>query len=247
MEKDHEKFDLACTYMRSGQNVSAYNLLVDLAKMEIKDDNIRAGVYLILASECKSRQGKDPKDEYEMAGKYFLQVAKTNRGQAGTAYRCASKCFLKAGNVESAMKASDEAKRSITRKAEVKRPIVIVDDSDAILIRLRSYLEKLGYHDIHSANNGKAAISLVTKLIGDSQEPTVLLDMQMPDMSGDSVARKLLEKKPDLSIILVTAEGKSEPRVRNTIGLGSAAFIQKPFTINELKNALDTTEQNRIS
>jgi len=145
-----------------------------------------------------------------------------------------------------AMKVSEEAKKHVHAIVEEKRPIVIIDDSPAITLRLKSYLEQLGYDDIKTANDGNGAIKLVTKLINDSQNPVILLDMQMPTMTGDAVAKKLLEKKPDLSIILITADEKSNPRVRKTIGFGSAAFIQKPFTINELKNALDTTEQNRI-
>lgn len=246
LEKDQEKFDLACTYMRNDQNLSAYNLLMDLAQKEMKKDNLQAGVYLILASECKTRQGKDPKEEYEVAAKYFLQVAKKDPSRAPYAYQCAAKCFLKSGKVDMAMKTSEEAKKFVSKKVEEKTPIVIVDDSPAILLRLKSFLEQLGYSDIKSASSGKAAISLVTKLIDQSQNPTVLLDMQMPDMNGDAVAKKLLEKKPDLPIILITADEKSEPRVRKTIGIGSSAFIQKPFTMNELKNALETTEQNKV-
>ena len=121
-----------------------------------------------------------------------------------------------------------------------------MDDSPAITLRIKSYLEQLGYGDIKTAKDGKSALGLVTKLIEDSQSPIILLDMEMPGITGDAVAKKLLEKKPDLSIILITADEKSEPRVRKTIGFGSTAFIQKPFTINELKNALDVTERNRI-
>jgi len=145
------------------------------------------------------------------------------------------------------MKVSEEAKKHIPKIVEEKRPIIIVDDSPAILLRLQSYLEQLGYEDIKTAKDGKSALTLITKLINDSQNPLVLLDMQMPDITGDAVAKKLFEKKPDLSIILITADEKSDPKVRKTIGFGSAAFIQKPFTLNELKNALDTTEQNRIT
>ena len=130
------------------------------------------------------------------------------------------------------MKVSEEAKKHVPTIVEEKRPIVIIDDSPAITLRLKSYLEQLGYDDIKTTNDGNGAIKLVTKLINDSQNPLILLDMQMPNMTGDTVAKKLLEKKPDLSIILITADEKSNPRVRKTIGLGSTAFIQKPFTIN---------------
>jgi FixJ family two-component response regulator len=75
----------------------------------------------------------------------------------------------------------------------------------------------------------------------------VLLDMDLPDITGDEVAKALLKLKPELSIILITADEKTSPRVRKTIGWGSTAFIQKPFTISELKNALDVTIAGSIT
>lgn len=246
MEADLEKFDLACTYMRNDQNLSAYNLFMDLAQKEIKKENLKAGVYLILASECKSKQGKDGKEEYEMAAKYYLRIAKRNTAESPYAYKCAAKCFLKSGQVDMAMKMSEEAKKFMPKTTEDGRTIVVVDDSPAITLRLKSYLEQLGYADIRIAGDGKSALTLVAKLIEDSQNPIILLDMEMPGMNGDEVAKKLLEKNPNLSIILITADEKSAPRVRKTIGFGSTAFIQKPFTISELKNALDVTENNKI-
>ena len=247
LNQDLEKFDLACTYMKNDQNLSAYNLLMDLAQKELENDNHRAGIYLLLASECKAKQGKDTKEEFGLAASYYLRLAR--KGDVGSpyAYQCAAKCFLKSGQVEEAMKASEAAKRYVTKEVGERRPIVVVDDSPAITLRIKSHLEQLGYGDIKTANSGKEGLALVTKLVKDLQNPVVLLDMEMPDMKGDEVAKKLLESRPDLSIILITADDKSEPRVKKTIGLGSTAFIQKPFTINELKSALEVTEQNRIS
>ncbi len=246
LDKDIEKFDLACTYLKNDQSISAHNLFMSLAQDAMKKDDFKAGIYLILASECKARQDKDNKEEFDMAARYYLMVAKKDKFSSSYAYQCAARCFLKSGQIDRAMKVSDEAKKHMSVIIEEKRPIVIVDDSPAITLRLKSYLEQLGYGDIKTANNGNSAIKLVTKLINDSQNPLILLDMQLPNLTGDAVAKKLLEKKPDLSIILITADEKNNPRVRNTIGFGSVAFIQKPFTINELKNALDITEQSRI-
>ena len=144
------------------------------------------------------------------------------------------------------MKAFEEAQKHSHEVIEEKRSIVVVDDSPAILLRLKSFLEQLGYDDIQTVSDGKSAIDLVSKLIKLKQNPIVLLDMDLPDLKGDVVARTLLESKPELSIILITADEKSTPRVRKTIGFGSTAFVQKPFSINELKNALDTTKMSEI-
>ena len=78
MDKDLEKFDLACTYLKNDQNISAHNIFMTLAQEQMKQDNYKAGIYLLLASKCKSKQGKDNKEELEMAAKHYLKIAKKN-------------------------------------------------------------------------------------------------------------------------------------------------------------------------
>lgn len=244
MDKDLEKFELASTYLKNDQNITAHNLFMSLAQKETKGQSFKAGLYLILAAQCKINQGKDGKEELLEASKLYLHLAKKDKFNPGYAYQCAAKCLLKAGHYEEAMKAFDEAKKHVQNIVEEKRPIVVVDDSPAITLRLQNYLQQLGYDDIQTTANGQGAIKLITKLIKTSQNPIILLDMDLPDLSGDAVAHKLLQTKPDLSIILITADEKTTPRVRKTIGFGSTAFIQKPFTINELKIALEATRLN---
>ena len=242
-----EKFDLACTYLKNEQSAAAHNLFTSLAQKEMKNNNYKAGLYLILASECKSRQGKDRKEELLEAAKFYLKIAKKDTGNASYAYQCAARCFLRTGHYDDAMKAFELAQRYTPKTTIEKRPIIVVDDSPAILLRLKKFLEQLGYDDIQTVSNGKAAINLISGLVKSKQNPIVLLDMDLPDLKGDEVAKTLLESKPDMSIILITADEKSTPRVRKTIGLGSTAFVQKPFSINELKNALDASKLSEIN
>ena len=247
LDKDLEKFELACTYLKNDQNITAHNLFMSLAHKEIKEQSFKAGLYLILASQCKTSQGKDGKEELVEASKLYLKLAKKDKFNPSYAYQCAAKCLLKVGQYEEAMKAFEEAKKHIRHIVEEKRPVVIVDDSPAITLRIRNYLQQLGYDDIETIDNGQGAITLITKLIKTSQNPIVLLDMDLPDLSGDVVAHRLLQTQPNLSIILITADEKTTPRVRKTIGYGSTAFVQKPFTINELKIALEATRLSEVN
>ena len=66
--------------------------------------------------------------------------------------------------------------------------------------------------------------------------------MGLPDVEGDVVAAQLLDEKLDLQIIVITADEKTTKRVNKTISSGVTAFIQKPFTLNEVKKAIDTAE-----
>ena len=242
-----EKFDLACTYLKNDQNAAAHNLFTSLAQKEMKNNSYKAGLYLILASECKSRQGKDKKEELLEAAKFYLKIAKKDKTNANYAYQCAARCFLRTGHYDDAMKAFEAAQKFTPKVIEETRTIVVVDDSPAILLRIKNFLQQLGYDDIQTVSNGKSAINLISGLVKSKQNPIVLLDMDLPDIKGDVVAKTLLKSKPDMSIILITADEKSTPRVRKTIGLGSTAFVQKPFSINELKDALEASRLSEVN
>lgn len=236
-------YDLAFTHLQNHQNISAYNLFMDLAEKHKKIDTIKAGLLYVLAGECKSRQNKDNRDESLQAGKLFLNFAKNENNYDGkNAYLCAAKCFLKSGKFDEAKKAFQASKNLQFSITEVVRPVVIVDDSKSMIIKLQSHLKKLGYDNVLTFETGREAIKECQKLIKSSQNPIYLLDMGLPDVDGDVIAEKILGEKPESQIILITADDKSSKRVNKTISSGVTAFIQKPFTINDLKDALNTAE-----
>jgi len=247
LTNESSKLDLACTYLKNDQPISAHNILMTLAENEMKKNDFRAGILLLLAAECKTKQGKDKNGELLQAAKFYQKLAKKeNPSDAKYAYLCAAKCFLRIGQYDDAMDAFEKAKKYVHHDVEEKKPIVVVDDSPAITLKLNDYLQKLGYKDIHTFADGQSALKSIKKLIQSSQNPIILLDMDLPDITGDEIAKTLLKLKPNLSIILITADEKTSPRVRKTIGWGSTAFVQKPFTINELKNALDVTTSSSV-
>ena len=218
-------------------------MFIELAKSHAKSDSSKAALLYILAGECKARQGKDNDDETLEAGQLFLKTATKDKSySAKGAFQCASKCFLKVGKIDEAKKAFNQSKEIVVPEVSVGRPIVIVDDSKAISMKIEKYLEQLGYVERHTYHTGKEGIDGCKKLLSNSQNPIVLLDMGLPDVTGDAVASKLLDEKLDLQIIIITADEKTTKRVNKTISSGVAAFIQKPFTLDELKKALDVAE-----
>ena len=236
-------YHLAFTHLQNSQNITAYNLFMDLALQYKKIDPLKSALLYVLAGECKLRQGKDNSDESLEAGKLFLNFAKKEDNyKVKSAYLCASKCFLKAGNYNEAKKAYETSQKLVAPSIEIIRPVVIVDDSESIVIKLQNYLKKLGYNNTVSFGTGKDAINECKKMFKDSQSPIFLLDMGLPDVDGDVVASKILNQKVDSQIILITADDKTTKRANKAISSGVTAFIQKPFTINDLKDAMDTAE-----
>lgn len=234
-------FDLALTHLRNNQNMAAYNMFNEIANSIKKSDPVKAALSLILASECKNKQNKDSSNEAIEAGKLFFAHAQKTKDYSGkSTFLCAAKCFLKAGKYDNAKDAFEKSKKFTLTQIEETRPVVIVDDSKAIVVKIQGYLTNLGYTNTHSFYTGNDGLAGCKKLL--KSNPILLLDMSLPDVNGDVIASKILDEKPDTQIILITADEKTTKRVKDTISSGILAFIQKPFTINDLKDALSTAE-----
>jgi len=235
--------EIAVTHLKNKQFITAHNLFLNQAESLKKLDSIKSALFYMLAAECKSRQGKESKNEIKEASILFLNYSKLkNSKNVKGALLCASKCFLTLGEFDKAKDAYQKSKTIIQSTIQVTRPIVIIDDSKAIAMKLQNYVEKLGYSEIHVFDNGKDAVKGCKKLFSENKEPVILLDMGLPDLEGNVVATQLLKEKVNLQIVVITADEKTTKRVNKTISTGASAFIQKPFTLDELKKAIDVAE-----
>lgn len=235
--------EVALTHLKNKQFITAHSLFLNQAESIKKSDLLKSALLYMLAGECKTRQGKESHNEIRESSELFLKYsnAKNSKNVKG-ALLCASKCLLSLGEFDKAKNAYQKAKTIIQTSIEITRPIVIIDDSKAIVMKLKNYVEKLGYSEIHVFENGKDGVKGCKKLFSENKEPVVLLDMGLPDLEGDVVATKLLQEKTNLQIVVITADEKTTSRVNNTISTGVSAFIQKPFTLDELKKAITVAE-----
>jgi len=235
--------EVAVTHLKNKQFITAHNLFLNQAESLKKSEHIKSALFYILAAECKTRQGKESENEIKEAGDLFLKYSNSkNSKNVKGALLCASKCFLSLGEFDKAKDTYQKSKTIIRSTIQVTRPIVIIDDSKAIAMKLQNYVEKLGYSEIHIFENGKDAVKGCKKLFSENKEPVILLDMGLPDLEGDVVATQLLKDKVNLQIVVITADEKTTKRVNKTISTGVSAFIQKPFTLDELKKAIDVAE-----
>jgi CheY-like chemotaxis protein len=235
--------EIAVTHLKNKQFITAHNLFLNQAESLKKSEYIKSALMYMLAAECKTRHGKESENEIKEAGELFLKYSDSkNSKNVKGALLCASKCFLNLGEFDKAKDTYQKAKMILQSTIQVTRPIVIIDDSKSIAMKLQNYVEKLGYSEIHVFENGKDAVKGCKKLFSENKEPLILLDMGLPDLEGDVVATKLLKDKVNLQIVVITADEKTTARVNKTISTGVSAFIQKPFTLDELKKAIDVAE-----
>jgi DNA-binding response OmpR family regulator len=106
-------------------------------------------------------------------------------------------------------------------------PVLVVEDDKKISRIVKVYLEGEGLKVI-TAEKGRAALESASK------EPLslVILDLMLPDMTGEEVCQELREIG-DFPIIMLTAKSAEEERVAG-FALGADDYIVKPFSPREL-------------
>lgn len=103
--------------------------------------------------------------------------------------------------------------------------ILLVDDLDDNLFTLNALLKSEPYI-IHKTTSGKEAIEMATKTTYDC----IILDVQMPEMDGFEVAKRLSqqEETKNIPIIFLSALGSDKEKVIQGIESGAIDFLGKP-------------------
>ena len=114
----------------------------------------------------------------------------------------------------------------------MSKNILIVDDDPRCTEALGSLLLETGY-DVRVAHDDRQAAQTLKEFPAD----TVLLDIGLPVLSGDSFANFLLMRYPDIRIIFISGNyGMVDPE---RFGEGTL-FFPKPLDIDALLEALKT-------
>jgi len=106
--------------------------------------------------------------------------------------------------------------------------ILIIDDEKEICESIQMILEYEGYSVDYSTSALKGL-----NLIEEKQISCLLLDIQMPEMNGFEVLKKVKDTTPSLSVIIISAHGSVENAVKAT-RLGAFDFIEKPIDRDKL-------------
>ena len=109
--------------------------------------------------------------------------------------------------------------------------VLIVDDEPTNINMLGESLT--GDYIVTAANSGEEALRLVE---GETKPDLILLDIQMPEMSGFEVCQKIKENKEteDIAVIFITS---LDDQFNEEAGfdLGALDYIQKPFSPTNVK------------
>lgn len=107
--------------------------------------------------------------------------------------------------------------------------VVVVEDEPNLRVLLRRLLSDVGYR-VTTAATGSAGLNI---LLAEDPCDLVILDLMLPDLSGEDVLHVLLAAKPETRVLVLS----SAPEVGRRVGVldaGAVDFVAKPFTNAEL-------------
>lgn len=109
----------------------------------------------------------------------------------------------------------------------MRRRVLVVDDEEPVRYVLEDALGEL--YEVATGDSGAAALAR----LDDFRPDVVLLDYNMPRMTGLEVLRAIKARDPSIEVIMVT--GTSDAQIAATaVELGVFAFLPKPFVLSRV-------------
>jgi len=116
--------------------------------------------------------------------------------------------------------------------------VLIVDDSPAMRAFIRRVLELSGLEVSRclEASNGEEAL----RLLEDNWVDAVLTDINMPQMDGEELLRRMSVHEVLRSVpVLVVSTDRTEGRIQKMLTLGAKGYVTKPFAPETLREELE--------
>ena len=111
--------------------------------------------------------------------------------------------------------------------------VLIVDDHPVWRDGVRSDLEAAGHAVVGEASDGREAIETAR----DCMPEVVLMDLQMPHVSGVEATRRIVEESPHVKVLVLSASAE-EKDVLEAVKAGAAGYLLKSSTSEDLVSAV---------
>ncbi|MBU1568724.1 MAG: CHASE domain-containing protein [Proteobacteria bacterium] len=111
--------------------------------------------------------------------------------------------------------------------------VLLVDDEDTVRAIGSEMLKELGFTPV-TANDGQEALKIFKSR---DDINFVILDLTMPRMDGEQCFRELQQLQPNVKVMMSSGYSEQEVSMK-FVGKGMAGFIQKPYKLSELKEAI---------
>ncbi len=122
---------------------------------------------------------------------------------------------------------------------DMSTKILVVDDSPLVrkMVGKTIQLSHLENPDVYEAGNGREALDILDS----DHMDLVISDIHMPQMGGEELIAAIRKstKYADLPVMILSSEG-SEAMVKKLKAQGIKLFVQKPFTPESLRDAIES-------
>jgi DNA-binding NtrC family response regulator len=116
-----------------------------------------------------------------------------------------------------------------------ERQTILVAEDERVLREFIGAILKRYQYDVMMASSGHAALKLCRR--PGAQITAAIVGLVMPDMGGDKLLPLLKTIQPNVKVVLTSA--LSEGMARDIYGEPDAYFLQKPYTVKELIEAIE--------
>jgi two-component system cell cycle sensor histidine kinase/response regulator CckA len=163
----------------------------------------------------------------KQSGGYIFADSRPGQGATFTVY-----LPVYASGAEASAPPVPSANRLRTGELWGSGTILLVEDEDMVRAVAERALARQGY-TVLAAENGEAALDLL-----DDVDPPrlVVSDVMMPVMDGPTLATHLRRQHPGMPILFMS--GYAEEQLRRSIDLDNVAFLPKPFSVQQLAEAV---------
>ena len=117
--------------------------------------------------------------------------------------------------------------------------VLIIDDESSVCELLEAGLAKRGFTTAHRTS-GEAAL----ELLAHEDFDVVVTDLHMKGMNGLMLCERLMQSRPDVPVIVITAFGNLEAAIA-AIRAGAYDFLPKPFELEVLRMAIERAVKHR--
>ena len=119
--------------------------------------------------------------------------------------------------------------------------VMIVDDHEVVRIGLKALFDaQEGFEVVAEAKNAQEAIEKA-----DIYRPKIILmDIRLPDLSGVEACRRILEKRPEIKVLMLTSYSDKEA-VIGSIMAGASGYVLKKVWSNELIEKVKIVSEGR--
>jgi len=119
-----------------------------------------------------------------------------------------------------------------------RRRILVIDDEPTVRESCIRIFHERGY-DVETAASAKEGLERAMRGYFDC----ALIDLKLPDMDGMEIVRSTREKRSSMPVLIITGYGTDDSAAEAT-RLGVSAYLNKPFTPDELAEAVENAIQD---